>query len=163
MQLRFSISRLMLVVLVAALVLTAWRFAGRISANLILNVTVAALILATYKARFAQGREGAWWLGFITLGWVHLFFWLGGVPWGQGYVFRVDFISGVVFWILAANVGVEKLASDMIRDSEPAVARTLILQCATTIIVSLIGAWSFSFAAWVGDQRQRAGPLHQTR
>ena len=163
MRFQFSISRLMIVVLVAALVLTAWRFAGGTSANLVLNLTVVALIAATYKARFAQGRKGAWWLGFTTLGWVHLFFWLGCVPWGQGYVFRVDFISSLVFWLVAANVGLEQLAFDMVGDPEPAVARTLILQCVTTIIVSMIGAWSFWFAAWVGDQRQKTGTSNQTR
>ena len=162
MRFQFSISRLMIVVLVAALVLTAWRFAGRISANLFLNLTVVALIAATYKARFAQGRKGAWWLGFTTLGWVHLVFWLGGVPWGQGYVFRIDLISDVVFWVLAANVGLEQLGSNMARDPEPAIARTLILQCVTTIMVSLIGAWSFSFAAWVGDRRPKTGTSNQT-
>jgi hypothetical protein len=163
MRVQFSILRLMIVVLAAALVLAAWRLAGRISANLVLNLTVVALIAATYKARSAQGRKGVWWLGFATLGWVHLFFWLCGVPWGQGYAFRVDFISSLVFWVLAANVGLEQLATDMTRDPEPAVARTLILQCATTIIVSLIGAWSFSFAAWLGDRRPKTGTSNQTR
>ena len=163
MRFQFSISRLMIVVLAAALVLTAWRFADQISANLVLNVTIVALIAATYKARSAQGRKGAWWLGFATLGWVHLFFWLGGVPWGQGYVFGIDFISGLVFWVLAANVGLEQLGSDMVRDPEPAIARTLILQCVTTIIVSSIGAWSFSIAAWVGDRRPKAETSNQTR
>ena len=154
MRFRFSISRLMLVVLVAAVGLTAWRYAGRISANLILNATVLVLIAATYKARFAQGRDAARWLGFATLGWVHLFSWLGGVHWGQGYVFRIDFLSSAVFWVLAANVGAQQLGFDMVRDPEPAVARTLILQCLTTIIVSMIGSWSFSIAAWVGERRR---------
>ena len=155
MRLRFSIRRLMGVVLIAAMWLTAWRFAGGISANLALNLTVLALIAATYKSRFAAGRDGAWWLGFITLGWVHLVLWLAGVPWGQGYVFRIDFITGLVFWVLAANVGPDRLGSDLFHDPEPAVARTVILQCLTTIIVALIGAWSFSFAAWAAEQRRR--------
>ncbi len=154
MRFRFSISRLMLVVLVAAVGLTAWRYSGRISANLILNATVLVLIAATYQARFAQGKDAARWLGFATLGWVHLFSWLGGVHWGQGYVFRIDFLSSAVFWVLAANVGAQQLGFDMVRDPEPAVARTLILQCLTTIIVSMIGSWSFSIAAWVGERRR---------
>lgn len=152
---QFSISRLMIVVLIAAVVLTAWRYAGRISANLTLNVIVLVLIAATYKARFAQGRDAAWWLGFATLGWVHLGSWLAGVPWGQGYVFRIDLITSVVYWVLAANVGIDTLGSNMVRDPEPAIARTLILQCATTVIVALIGAWSFAFAAWAGEQQRK--------
>jgi hypothetical protein len=154
MRLQFSISRLMIVILIAAVVLTAWRFAGRISANLMLNATLVVLIAATYKARFAQGRDGAWWLGFATLGWVHLAFWLAGIPWGQGYVFRIDFITEMVFWILAANVGIDQLGSNMSRDPEPAIARTLILQCLTTTVVASIGAWSFWFAARVGEKRR---------
>jgi hypothetical protein len=161
MRIQFSISRLMIVVLIAAVVLTAWRYAGGISANLTLNVTALILIAATYKARFAQGRDAAWWLGFATLGWLHLVFWLGGVPWGQGYVFRIDFITGIVFWILAANVGPDQLGSDMSHDPEPAIARTLILQCATTVIVALIGAWSFSFAAWAGEQKKKSAASGQ--
>jgi hypothetical protein len=156
MRIQFSISRLMIVVLIAAIAMTAWRYAGRISANLTLNVTVLALIAATYKARFTQGRAAAWWLGFATLGWVHLGLWLAGVPWGQGYVFRIDLITSVVYWVLAANVGIEALGSDMVRDPEPAIARTLILQCATTVVVALIGAWSFSFAAWAGEQQRKS-------
>ena len=67
MRMQLSISPLMIVVLIAAVVLTAWRYAGGISANLTLNVTVLVLITATYKARFARGRNAAWWLGFAAL------------------------------------------------------------------------------------------------
>jgi hypothetical protein len=162
MRIQFSISRLMMVVLIAAIVLTAWRFAGRISANLTLNVTVLVLIAATYKARFAQGRDAAWWLGFATLGWVHLGAWLAGVPWSQGYVFRIDFVTGIVFWILAANVGLDQLGADMFHDPEPAIARTLILECATTVIVALIGAWSFSIAARAGEQQRKSAASGQS-
>ncbi len=162
MRIQFSISRLMIVVPIAAVVLTAWRYAGGISANLTLNVTALVLIVATYKARYAQGREAAWWLSFATLGWLHLVFWLGGVPWGQGYVFRIDFITDIVFWVLTANVGPDQLGSDMFRDPEPAIARTLILQCAAAMIVALIGAWSFSFAAWAGEQQRKSAASGQS-
>jgi hypothetical protein len=51
----------------------------------------------------------------------------------------------------------------MVRDPEPAVARTLILQCLTTIIVALIGAWSFSFASLVGERRRKSGAVSPTK
>jgi hypothetical protein len=144
-------------VLVAAIGLTAWRFAGIVWANIIFNLTVGVLIFATYQARFTPGRAGARWLGFATLGWAHLVLWLAGMPWGQSYSFNLSFITDVVFWILAADVGHDQLAFNLRVDSQPAIARTVILQCLTSLIVGLLGAWAFSFAALAGTVPPRAG------
>jgi hypothetical protein len=158
MRLRFTIARLMVVVLIAAIGLTAWRLANYVVANVIFNLTVLVLIVATYKAKFTVGRDGAWWLGFATLGWAHLGVWLAGKPWEQDFSFNLSLITDVVYWVLAANVGIDQLASNLRLDTEPAKARTLLVECLTTMIVGLIGAWSFSFAALVGARRtQRAG------
>jgi len=143
------------VVLMAAIVLAAWRFANNVSANIIFNLTVAMLIIATYQAKFTPGRQGAWWSGFATLGWVHLVLWLAGMPWERSYSFRVSFISDTVFWILAAIVGLDQGAFDLRLDFEPTIARTLILQSLTSLVVGFVGAWAFSFVAFLG-QGQRA-------
>jgi hypothetical protein len=149
------------VVLVAAIGLTAWRFAGNVSANIIFNLTVGVLIVATYKARFTPGRAGARWLGFATLGWAHLVLWLAGMSWGQSYSFNLSLITDVVFWILAADVGPDQLAFNLRLDSQPAIARTLILQCLTSLIVGLLGAWAFSLAALEGSVPPTAGSAAQ--
>jgi hypothetical protein len=158
MRLRFSIATGMVVVLIAAIVLAAWRMAGPVAANIFLNLTVAVLIFGTYRARSTPGRAGAWWSGFATLGWTHLVVWLAGMPWGQGYGFPISLITDVVFWILAANVGPEQLASNLRVDPPVAVARTVILQCLTSLIVGLLGAWAFSLAALAASVPREAGP-----
>jgi hypothetical protein len=157
MRLRFSIRRLMGIVLLAAIGLTAWRFAGKVSANIVFNLTVVVLILATYKSKFTLGRAGARWLGFATLGWAHLVLWLAGMPWGQNYSFNLSFISDILFWILAADIGTDQLAFNLRLDSEPAIARTVILQCLTSLIVGFLGAGAFSFASLVGSVPPVAG------
>jgi hypothetical protein len=163
MRLRFTISRLMLVVLIAAIGLTAWRLANYVVADVIFNLTVLVLIVATYKAKFTSGRDGAWWLGFATLGWAHLVLWVAAIPWQYLYSFNLSLITDVVYWVLAANVGIGQLASNLRLDTEPAKARTILLECLTTMVVGLLGAWSFSFAALVGARRpQRAGSTGET-
>jgi hypothetical protein len=158
MRIQFSIRRLMGAVLIAAIGLTAWRFAGNVAANIVFNLTVGVLILATYQARFTSGRAGARWLGFATLGWAHLVLWLAGMPWGQSYAFNLTFITDLVFWILAANVGLDQLAFNLRLDSQPAIARTVILQCLTSLIVGLLGAGAFSLGALTGSGPLVAGP-----
>ena len=113
MRLRFTIARLMGVVLFAAIGLTAWRYAGNASANIIFNLTVLVLIVATYKAKFTVGRDGAWWLGFATLGWAHLGLWVAAKPWQHLYSFNLSLITDVVYWVLAANVGISQLAENL--------------------------------------------------
>jgi hypothetical protein len=145
MRFRFTIARLMVVVLIAAVVLTAWRFAGNVSSNIIFNLTVAFLILATYQAKAAPGKDGAWWLGFATLGWVHLV--LGaGTPWSRGFTFNLTFISGLVFWILAALVQFDQGGLNLSLNTEADIARAFILECLTSLIVGFLGALAFSFA-----------------
>jgi hypothetical protein len=157
MRLRFTIARLMVVVLIAAIVLTAWQLAGKAAANIILNLTVLVLIVATYKAKFASGRDGAWWLGFATLGWAHLGLWMATNPWQHYYSFKLILFTDVVYWVLAANVGLEQLADDLRFDPEDAKARTVLFECLTAMVAGLIGAWCFSFAARVGERIRRAG------
>jgi hypothetical protein len=157
MRLRFTISRLMGVVLIAAILLTAWQLAGKAAANIILNLTVLVLIVATYKAKFASGRDGAWWLGFATLGWAHLGLWVAAKPWQHFYSFNPSLITDVVYWVLAANVGFPHLADDLRFDPEEAKARTILVECLTAMVAGLIGAWCFSLASWVGERTRRAG------
>jgi hypothetical protein len=159
MRLRFTIARMMGVVLVIAVGLAAWQIANNTWANIVFNVTVLVLIVATYNARFAPGKAGAWWLGFATLGWAHLVLWLCGRPWAESYSFNLSVVTDLVYFVLSANVGFDQLASSLSRDLEPAKARTVLMECATTLIVGLIGAWSFFLAALV---RTRAPNDHAT-
>jgi hypothetical protein len=154
MRLRYTLARMMGVVLIAAVVLAAWTHASNASACVVFNATVLVLIVATFKARFAPGRDGAWWLGFATLGWAHLVLWLAARPWAESYSFNLDLFTDVVYWVLAADVGIDRLASNLTRDLEPAKARTVLLECVTTWVVGLLGAWSFRVAAFVRARPQ---------
>jgi hypothetical protein len=66
-------------------------------------------------------------------------------------------IDSILFWILAADIGPDQLAFNLRLDSEPAIARTVILQCLTSLIVGFLGAGAFSFASLVGSVPPVAG------
>jgi hypothetical protein len=54
-------------------------------------------------------------------------------------------------------VGLDRLAFNLRLDPPAAVARTVILECLTTLIVGLLGAWAFSVAALAGSVPRAAG------
>lgn len=72
MRLRLSIRALMAVVVLAAVVIAAWRSATALSANVVFNLTVLTLLIASFKARYTRGAAGAWWFGFALCGSVYL-------------------------------------------------------------------------------------------
>jgi hypothetical protein len=80
------------------------------------------------------------------------------MPWRQSYAFNLIFITEIVFWILATNVGLDRLAFNLRLDSQSAIARTVILQCLTSLIVGLLGACAFSLATLTGSGPPGAGP-----
>jgi hypothetical protein len=146
----------MVFVLIAAIVLAAWQRAGNVAANIILNLTVLVLIVATYKAKFASGRDGAWWLGFATLGWAHLGLWVATNSWQPFYHFRIILFTDVAYWVLAANVGLEQLTDDLRSGLDAAKARTVLVECLAAMVDAVIGAWCFSFASWLGERTRQA-------
>jgi hypothetical protein len=69
---RFSIARLMGVVLLVALGLAALRDSSEIWAGVLLLLTSGILALAVVGAACRRGADRAWWLGFAVFGWGYL-------------------------------------------------------------------------------------------
>ena len=68
-RLRFSIARLMGIVLVSAVGLAAWHNADEPWAGVMLLLTWGILCLAIVGAVYCKGARRAWWLGFAIFGW----------------------------------------------------------------------------------------------
>src|SRR5438067_1229417 len=82
---RLTIASLMAVMIPVALGLVALREATQFLVDIVFNLVVASLLLATYKAKCSRGTAGAYWTGFAAFGWAHLVLGLIGMPWGQHY------------------------------------------------------------------------------
>jgi len=68
---RCSIIALMGFVLIVALELAALQSATMEWAEAARFLTVAILVVATYRARYRTGKAGSWWFGFAMLGWAY--------------------------------------------------------------------------------------------
>jgi hypothetical protein len=99
MKPRYSIAALMAVVVYLAAGLAAWRSADRFWATVTFNLTVAALLVGSYKARYTPGPAGAGWFGFALLGWSHLLLGLAVTPWRQHWV-EVEITTHPILWML---------------------------------------------------------------
>jgi hypothetical protein len=71
---QFSISGLMASVLIAGLGFAALRNASEGWAFATVNLAVAALLFAAFRARFGPCHHRPWWFGFALFGWAHLLF-----------------------------------------------------------------------------------------
>jgi hypothetical protein len=147
----------MIAVLVVAFAMTVWRSPDAVAVNLVVNATVLVLIVAIYKARFSQGRTAAWWLGFATVGWVHLIFWFCRRQLSGGTGFNIYFPTGLIFlWLEDALFGMP-IRLDKVQEMNAMMARLLIFQSTTTMIAAFIGAWCFSTAARMAERRNGEG------
>src|SRR5215204_5021435 len=72
MRLRVSIRLLMVVVVLVAVIIAAWQGATELWANVVFNLVVLTLLIASFKARYSRGAWGAWWFGFALFGWAYL-------------------------------------------------------------------------------------------
>ncbi len=78
-MLRFSLSFLLLFVLVVALGCAALSYANEYWASAVLTVTLAALVLSVLAAVYRRGASRAFWAGFAIFGGCYLFLMYG--PW----------------------------------------------------------------------------------
>lgn len=100
-RIRFSIASFMGVIIFVAVGIAALQSATQLWVNIVFNLVVALLLVATYKAKCAQGIAGAWWAGFAAFGWVHLVLGVAGPPWGNQYEVRLTvFTEEIFFWVV---------------------------------------------------------------
>jgi hypothetical protein len=138
-----SIANVMAVMIPLALGLAAWQSASQLWVDIVFNLVVAALLIATYKAKCSQGIEGAWWLGFAAFGWAHLVLGLVGVPWGQHFGVRPEIVTADVTWRVVALVEPDPTPDF----AQRATARALVVHCFVCLLLSLLGAAVFGFFA----------------
>jgi hypothetical protein len=66
---RVSIARLMVLTVLCTVLLASFRVATAAWVDVTRFLTVSALALSAYLARYRSGDEGAWWFGFALSGW----------------------------------------------------------------------------------------------
>jgi hypothetical protein len=138
-----SIASVMAVMIPIALGLAALQSATQLWVNIVFNVVVAVLLIATYKAKCSQGIAGAWWVGFAAFGWAHLVLGLVGMPWGQHYGVQPEVVTGEITSRVVALLEPDTSAAVLQR----AMARALVVHCVVCLLHSLIGATVFSLFA----------------
>jgi hypothetical protein len=75
-----SVACLMAVMISIALGLAALHEATQVRVNIVFNLVVAALLIATYEAKRHKGVAGAGWASFASFGWAQLVLGLIGMP-----------------------------------------------------------------------------------
>ncbi len=90
---RFSIGQLMVLVVYAAIGLSAFQTAGqsiysKMMTEVFYTLTIGLLLVASLTSFFREGRSRARWLGFALFGWMHLRY---GWPDAAGPAFDVPF------------------------------------------------------------------------
>ncbi len=78
---RFSVSSLMVMIVLLAAAFAALRTPTPLWANAWFSVALASLVLAVPAAVYRRGQERAFWVGFAAAGWVY--FVLALAPWFQ--------------------------------------------------------------------------------
>ena len=82
-RIRFTISGLMGLIVVAAIGFAGMREGTEIWASLTYTVTVLSLLMALPFLFYSQGKTRAGWLGFVLFSWVYLYFAFGSW-WADG-------------------------------------------------------------------------------
>ena len=153
-RVRISIAGFMAIMTPVALGLVALREASQLWVNIVFNLVVAFLLLATYKPRCTRGTAGAWWTGFAAFGWAHLVLGLIGMPWGQHYGVSPTLLTlEVVEWIWV-YLDTDTSAAAV----QGLMARFLVLHSILSLLLGLIGAVTFAFFAGRGEPTGSSGP-----
>jgi hypothetical protein len=140
---RLSIATLMVVMIPFAIGLAAFQSATQLWVNLVFNLVVVVLLVATYQAKSSQGIDGAWWAGFASFGWCHLVMGLLGMPWARHYG-DSQLITAEITTQVVALLESDNSAAVLQR----AMGRAVIVHCVLCIVFGLLGATIFSrFAA----------------
>jgi hypothetical protein len=149
---RLTIALLMAVIIPVAIGLVALREATQFWVDIVFNLVVASLLLATYKAKCSRGTAGAYWTGFAGFGWANLVLGLIGMPWGQHYGVSTNLVTLTI---------VERVW-DYFQDTSAAatrelMARFLVVQSILSLPLGLIGAMTFGFFARRGEPTESSG------
>ncbi len=144
---RLTIALLMAVMIPVALGLVALREATQFWVDIVFNLVVASLLLATYKAKCSRGTAGAYWTGFAAFGWAHLVLGLIWMPWSQHYGVSPNLVTLMI---------VERVWACFDFDTSVAairglMARFLVVQSILSLLLGLIGAMTFGFFARRGE------------
>jgi hypothetical protein len=152
---RHTIALLMAVMIPVALGLVALREGTQFWVDIVFNLVVASLLLATYKAKCSRGTAGAYWTGFAAFGWTNLILGLIGVSWAQHYGVSPNLVTLII---------VERVWEYFDFDSDtPAVpiqgpmARFLVVHSILSLLLGLIGAITFGFFARQGEPTSANG------
>lgn len=140
---QLSIASLMAVMIPLVLGLAALHSATQLWVNIVFNLVVAVLLIATYKAKCSQGVEGAWWLGFAAFGWCQLVLGLVELPWAQHFGVQPEVVTAEITWRVIALLEPDTSAAVLQR----VVARALVVHCLVCLLISLLGATVFSLFA----------------
>lgn len=144
---RVSIAGLMAVMIPVALGLVALREASQLWVDIVFNLVVASLLLATYKAIGSRGTAAARWAGFASFGWAHLVLGLIGMPWGQHHGVSPNLVTLRLIERVWDYLEIDTSAQGVI-------ARFLVVHSVLSVLLGLVGAIVFGFFA---DRGERAG------
>jgi hypothetical protein len=153
-----------LVVLVA-IELAALQSATREWAEVARLLTVAALVFASYQARYSTGRAGAWWFGFALLGWAS---YLLGVDatrqWTSFDGYKLDsFLEAIPFRILGLNTPPleYRLAGTTSQEGTRLYCQVLIIQRISVLFFASLGGLTCLLVAPLSHRRsgQRCGDV----
>jgi len=152
---RLTIASLMAVMIPVALGLVALREATQFWANIVFNLVVASLLLASYKAKCSRGTAGAYWTGFAAFGWAHLVLGLIGMPWGQQYDVSPNLVTLIVVERVWAYFDSDTPATATV--IQGLLARIIVVQSILSLLLGLIGAMTFGFFARQGGLTESSG------
>ncbi len=144
---RLTIALLMAVMIPVALGLVALREATQFRVNIVFNLVVAFLLVATYKAKCSRGTAGAYWTGFAAFGWANLVLGLIGMPWGQHYGVSPNLVTLIIVERVWAYFDSDTSAAAI----QGLTARFLVFQSILSLLLGLIGAMTFGFFARRGE------------
>ena len=146
---RLTIALLMTVMIPVALGLVALREATQFWADIVFNLVVASLLLATYKAKCSRGTAGAYWTGFAAFGWANLVLGLIEMPWSQHYGAFPNLVTLMIVERVWANFDSDTPATAM--HVQATTASVLVVQSILSLLLGLIGAMTFGFFARRGE------------
>jgi hypothetical protein len=142
---RFTIASLMAIIIPVALGLAALHEATQFWVDVVFNVVVVFLLLATCKAKFSQGIARAYWTGFAAFGWTQLV--LGMIELGWGQAFGVSPHLATLMIVEQAWEFLSPTASIPPSGLGELRARVLVIQSLLSLLLGLIGAMVFGFIA----------------
>ena len=157
---RVSILGLMGIIMLAGLVLGLVRAErGMVRsglegwANVARYVSVAMLVIATYRARYRKGREADWWFGFALGGWSYYLF-SGDMIWQWAWPTHLpnSLVQSLPHWIvtLIPRNWMDKivLSYSFLGVPETRSYVTRIVQALLVLLVAFVGGFICSLLSW---------------